>query len=151
MFAKNGGIKYFGEVEKISLVKRSEIKEIPKDSLELYYRFDIKCWNELENSIKTKDFAQVCMFTNIFLLKNAVSFPELYIESKEEFVLHACIKEFLNKNEVCGFEFYLNYLKFEKDFITLYTSKGKTVKFKKNVYYFDSIAFTKEIIRIIYN
>lgn len=149
LFACDSGIKYYGEVKKVTLAKRDDIKEIPKESPELYYRFDIKEWLTLENPIKSKNFAEVCMYTNIFLLKNAKILPELYISSRTEFILYSCIKDFWNKSEICGFEFFLNYLKFEKETVSLYTEKGFLVKFKKATYNSDLILLTKEIIRII--
>ena len=149
LFGAESGILYYGEVAKQTLTERRYIKEIFKDSPELYYRFDIKQWQKLETPIKPKDFADVCMFTNMFLLKNAQTLPELYINSEKEFILYSCIKDFFEKEDVCGFIYYLNYLKFEKETITLYGENGQIAKFKKSQYCSDLLALTRDIMKII--
>ena len=47
IFGREAGIRYYGEVTKTSAVKRRDIREIPKNSDEAYYRFEIKEWKEL--------------------------------------------------------------------------------------------------------
>ena len=54
-FGKNSGIRYVGEVESCTTVKRSKILEIPKDSDEKYLYFKIKKWVLLDKKIKAKE------------------------------------------------------------------------------------------------
>jgi hypothetical protein len=50
------GISYVGKVSEIRIVKRSEIVEIPKDSDELYVRFEVEKWEKREKKIRIGDF-----------------------------------------------------------------------------------------------
>lgn len=86
-FGSDSGIVYYGEVTKTSVVRRNEITEIPKDSTELYYRFDIKEWKTLSEKISSDgDF--VNLSTNLFLLTHAKSTAELSLLTAEEFELY---------------------------------------------------------------
>lgn len=127
LFGAEAGIKYFGEVEKIRSVPRYKIFEVSKNSDELYYRFDVKSWKALENKIKPKEFAEVCMFTNMFLLKTVKEFPELYINSFLEYIL--CLAE-----ENVNFRFENAFFKCRKENVTVYLKSGQTVTFSRRLY-----------------
>lgn len=100
LFGTEAGVKYYGEVTKCIPVKRSEIKEIPKDSEELYYRFEIKKWERLEKPIAQKEMRFVHMFTNLFLLKHSAEVPELFIRSEAEYRLYYELKRTLNNTSI---------------------------------------------------
>lgn len=127
LFGSEAGIKYFGEIQKVSLLPRHKISEISKNSDEPYYRFDVKGWQSLENPIKPKDFAEVCMFTNMFLLKNAKQLPELYSGSFTEYILSKA------KDEV-NFKMADAYFKCTKEDVTVFFQSGETVKFPRSKY-----------------
>lgn len=52
LFGASAGIKYVGKVKKITLVPRSQIKEIPQKSDELYFRIDVDSWKILKTAVK---------------------------------------------------------------------------------------------------
>lgn len=52
LFGNESGIRYVGRVTKIEKVRRSAIKELPKESSELYYRFFVASWITLKNAVK---------------------------------------------------------------------------------------------------
>ncbi len=110
-FGKEAGIRYYGEVTRCTLVKRSEIKEIPKASDELYYRLEIKEWKEMNVPISAKEIRDFPFFTNMFLLQHCSEVPDLHIRSVEEYRLYTELKrmaqdESINAEEsVAGFKY----------------------------------------------
>ena len=93
-FGKNAGIRYFGEVESCSTVKRCEIKEIPKDSQEKYLYFKIKRWQMLDNTVEAKDMELTAFSTTLYLLKKCNDSSELVLRNREE---HLFYRELLKK------------------------------------------------------
>ncbi|MBQ8003870.1 MAG: YitT family protein [Oscillospiraceae bacterium] len=87
-FFDNAGVFYWGEVKKCSLVPRYKITEIPKNSREMYYRFDINEWRKLENPILAREGDFVSITTTRYLLENAREVPELRLHSREELSLY---------------------------------------------------------------
>lgn len=92
LFGTEAKIEYYGEVKSTKLVKRSEIKEIYKNSNELYYRFDIKSWKKLDRPIEPKERGFVSVLTNLFLLKHSSQVPELLLQSEEEYRFYTELK-----------------------------------------------------------
>jgi hypothetical protein len=69
-------------------VKRNKIKEIPSDSEEDYYVFQIEEWKQLHRKIEVKGYQVLrVLYTTEFLLNNASIVTELCIKSKEEYRL----------------------------------------------------------------
>lgn len=93
-FGKNAGIRYFGEVESCSTVKRCDIKEIPKDSQEKYLYFKIKRWQMLDKAIEAKDMELTAFSTTLYLLKKSKDSSELLLRNREE---HLFYRELLKK------------------------------------------------------
>ena len=52
LFKDDAGVIYYGKVKNMKIVSRSEINEIPKNSSEIYIRFEIEKWLELKDKIK---------------------------------------------------------------------------------------------------
>lgn len=110
-FGKESGIRYYGEVTRCSLVKRREIKEIPKNSDELYYRLEIKEWKEMNVPLAAKEVRDFPFFTNMFLLQHCSEVPDLRIKTAEEYRLYTELKRLsqdatLNDEEnVNGFQY----------------------------------------------
>ena len=88
IFGREAGIRYYGEVTKTSAVKRRDIREIPKNSDEAYYRFEIKEWKELNIPLVAKEVRDFPFFTNMFLLQHCPDVPDLHISSEEEYRLY---------------------------------------------------------------
>lgn len=96
LFGRESGIRYYGEVTKTSIVKRCEIKELPKNSNELYYRFEIKEWKELNIPLAAKEIRDFPFFTNMFLLQHCSDVPDLHISSEEEYRLYTELRRLAN-------------------------------------------------------
>lgn len=92
LFGKEAGIRYYGEVIRCSLVKRREIREIPKNSDELYYRLEIKEWKEMNVPLVAKEVRDFPFFTNMFLLQHCSEVPNLRIKTVEEYRLYTELK-----------------------------------------------------------
>lgn len=96
IFGREAGIRYYGEVTKTSVVKRKDIREIPKNSDEEYYRFEIKEWKELNIPLVAKEVRDFPFFTNIFLLQHCPDVPDLHISSEEEYRLYTEVRRLAN-------------------------------------------------------
>ena len=134
LFGANSGIYYYGEVLQTGLVKRSDIKEIPKNSDELYYRFEIKEWKKLPKHIAQKEFGFVRAFTNLFLLEHSAEIPELWLRSEAEYRLYNELKRSLNSTEInddsdLGFRFGDALIAFDSGDILVYKQDKLTAKY----------------------
>ena len=140
IFGKDvSGIKYYGKVKKCTPLRRSKIREIPKKSNELYYKFKIKEWKRLENPVATKEMGFIRLFTNIFLLENAIEVPELMISDKYGFYLYRLLK--LAQSEIesgdsvfSGFRFEGFEIIFTFDSVYLCKDNGVIKKYLRSVY-----------------
>lgn len=100
LFGKEAGIRYYGEVIRCSLVKRREIREIPKNSGEWYYRFEVKEWKEMNVPLVAKEIRDFPFFTNMFLLQHCSEVPDLRIKTEEEYRLYTEIKRLSQDSEI---------------------------------------------------
>lgn len=96
LFGREAGIRYYGEVTKTSIVKRRDIKQIPKNTEELYYLFEIKEWKELNRPLVAKEVRDFPFFTNMFLLQHCPDVPDLHISSEEEYRLYIELRRMAN-------------------------------------------------------
>lgn len=96
IFGREAGVRYYGEVTKTSVIKRREIREIPKNSDEEYYRFEIKEWKELNIPLVAKEVRDFPFFTNMFLLQHCPDVPDLHISSEEEYRLYTEVRRLAN-------------------------------------------------------
>ncbi|MBR2181030.1 MAG: hypothetical protein IJ949_03975 [Oscillospiraceae bacterium] len=87
-FGYNAGISIYGKVSRCSLVPRCEIKEIPKNSQEMYYRFDIEEWKTLTSPISASENDFVNIMTTRYLLESSREVPELMLSSRREHELY---------------------------------------------------------------
>lgn len=110
-YKSESGIRYYGEVRSMSIVKRSDITESPKDSDELYYCFDISSWQKLDRTIEPKEIRFVTMRTNMFLIKHSSQVSELSFKSEEQYRLFTELKRrtdaavINDEDQTLGFEF----------------------------------------------
>ncbi len=113
IFGANGsGVLYHGDVLSTERVKRSEIVEIPRDSDEPYYRFDVREWKKLDRRIETREIGiRQIAYTNDFLLKHSLQVPELFLQTEEEYRFLTELKRvvsdvsLINEQEATGFAF----------------------------------------------
>lgn len=89
LFGREAGIRYWGEVVRMERIKRREIREIPKESNEPYYRFTVKEWKSLDRFIGARELGpRVLLFTNLFLLLHSREVPDLLIRSEADFRMY---------------------------------------------------------------
>ena len=126
-FGADSGIRYYGEVTRCSIVPRNQITELPKDSKELYYRFEIKFWKTLPKPIAAKEIRIVShLLTNRFLLEHSNEASELKLRSESEFRLYNELKRALNSTEIneeeteIGFSYKDSLILFEDGMINVY-------------------------------
>ncbi len=87
-FGHEAGVYYYGKINEIKILKRSEITDIPKLSEEIYYRFEIEEWKKLDRKIKVEGQSiRNIIYTSKYLLENSLTITELFIKSKDEFRL----------------------------------------------------------------
>ncbi len=101
-FGKDAGIMWYGKVTKTIQCQRRDIREIPKDSSELYYRFEIMEWKKLNRTIAIKEIGprDDRKYTTLFLLEHSTEFPELSIRNEDEYRLYMEMKRALNNTEI---------------------------------------------------
>ena len=130
-FGAGAGIYYYGEVTHCVPLNRSQISELPKDSDELYYRFEIKEWKKLSKPIAAKEIGFVSYLTNLFLLEHSTEIPELWIRSEEEYRLYSELKRTINSTSIndedhnLAFKFNDFMLSFNEGMISV--SRGKKI------------------------
>ncbi len=146
-FGADAGIRYYGEVAKCSLVKRREIREIPKSSDVPYYRFDIRNWQKLPNVILPSGSDIVSMSVSLDALLSSRSICELSLKTELQRTIHSRLKEIcpLGKSE----SFILNDA-------TVICENGKITIFKESSVCFscsfdDFLANSVSITKIIAN
>lgn len=93
LFGNDAGIRYIGKIKSYDRIKRSKISEIPKNSNEYYYRFEVDGWALLENPVEAKEVGFVRIFTNHEMLLASREVPELLLSNKTEHDLYNCIKK----------------------------------------------------------
>ena len=86
------GVRYYGEVKKCTPMRRSKIREIPKKSNEIYFKFKVKGWKRLDVPISAGEIGFVRFFTSLFLLKNVADISALEIDNEHEFRLYKLLK-----------------------------------------------------------
>ena len=112
IWGSESGIYYYGKVDSVQKVKRRDIKELPSNSDEEYYVFNIKSWKKLIRPIRiTENSVYVCEFTSLFLLTHSSYTYQLFLDSKQEFTLSVMLNDCFNdirlndEGSIFGFEF----------------------------------------------
>lgn len=134
LFGENAGIVYYGKIKRCIKLKRSDIIEVPiakkNNSDELYYRFDIIEWIQLDSKIEV-DRMRRSYYTNIHLLKYCKYRPELSLTSVEQLRLYTELKRLTDSirikdedNVVAGFEFNGCFISFNGNYINVHTQTG---------------------------
>lgn len=93
LFSENAGIRYFGEVKEVSVVKRCEIKSLPKDSNSLYVLFKVSEWQTLNEPLACSEVGiypfKLVSFENF---KASFDTAELLMETFEDRELYRLLK-----------------------------------------------------------
>lgn len=104
LFARDCGIRFYGRVKSCEIVQRWQISEIPKETKEPYYRFEILRWEQLETPIRVREVPFTHMFTNWFLLTHAKETPELFLRSPGEYRRYQAVKAALSRGDGLVFD-----------------------------------------------
>ncbi|GFZ30114.1 hypothetical protein CSC2_06400 [Clostridium zeae] len=102
-FGDEAGIIYYGKVSEIKIMQRNAIKELPSESEDDYYVFQIEEWKKLDKKIEVKGYQVLkVLYTTEFLLNNASVVTDLCIRSKEEYRLWQELKRvnFLTETQI---------------------------------------------------
>lgn len=79
------GIRCFGSIKEMVVVKRKDIDELPKQSQELYVKFTVDDWKMLGQPITPAGYGvRTHIYTTWYLLQQARTLPELSLRSEEE-------------------------------------------------------------------
>ncbi len=141
------GIHYIGKIVNSTILKRSEVSEIPAsfNQDKLYVRFNISEWKRLQIPKKVgSSFPKVCLRTSLFLFDNALNINELKFDTVEKYVVYLGVKDIIAETYDA---FRLNGLSVRRiaDFLIFKSFKGKyTTSVKK---FFSN---TDEILEEIY-
>lgn len=87
-YGKRSGILYYGKVKNVSLLPRNEIKEIPSERQNLYYRFEVENWESLSHKISAKEQGSAAFITNFYSLSRAKETPQLWMRTPLDFYLY---------------------------------------------------------------
>lgn len=92
LFGRDAGIRYIGKVKNCTCIQRHLITEIPKDSKEYYYRFNVEKWIQLDNVIEGKELGFIRIFTNYEMLLKSHEVPQLMMSNRFEHEKYTEIK-----------------------------------------------------------
>ena len=150
-FNEDAGINYIAEVNNYEILPRYQIKEIPSNSKEEYYKFYVSKWKKLETKIDADFSGSIFLFTNLYLIKNALSVYELSFKSKEEFDLYNVIHDAVYKDTSSKvYEFLGNHFIFDDDIIRIYKENNLIFKLSKNEYMKNNMVSFEKIKKCIF-
>jgi len=86
------GVRYFAQVEKATLLPRYKIAELPRQSEEMYVRFDVKGWQKKIKPISPTGKGIVAGYTEFVIFEVAEELPQLWLKSTEDVSLYAALK-----------------------------------------------------------
>lgn len=91
MFPNDCGVMLYGKVKSWKPVQRWQIRELPKNTDELYYRLEVDSWQQLEPPIAAKELPIVHLHTNLFLLTHSLETPGLILRTPEQYVYYQAL------------------------------------------------------------
>lgn len=96
---ENPGVLHYARVVSYQKLKRRDISEllINFSPDNLYYRFNVLEWNELDSPVKAKEIGPVNGYmTNLYLLQNSHYVYQLYSENNDAFKLSLAIYDLVS-------------------------------------------------------
>lgn len=91
MFPDDCGIMLYGKVASWKPVQRWQIRELPKNTDELYYRLEVERWQQLEPPIAAKELPIVHLRSNLFLLTHSMETPGLILRTPAHYVYYKAL------------------------------------------------------------
>lgn len=156
LWGMDAGIRYYGEVESIENVHRSEIEEIRSESDEEYIRFNIKEWKKLIRPIKiSENMMYICEFTNLFLLTHSSDATQLTLQSKSDYELSQLLINSINDFRIndldtkFGFEFGGYDFEMHNGNINIYKNNKRIVSFSSADYIAKPATVLKSIKHVL--
>lgn len=119
LFGYDAGIRYYGKINSYEVLSRDKITEIPTENEGIYCRFEVECWETLENVIYPREVGFIREFTTMYLLMNSREVPQLFAESEIEFNLYNAVSLAVECRQKLKFMEY-----------TLFTRRGYLLVFK---------------------
>lgn len=101
-FGEQAGVRYYGTVTACTLVRRNEIAERPRASAEPYYRFVVRCWQQLEPPIGPQGMDRVSGLTNFFLLRHSPDVTALWLRAASELRFYVALCRAVQQAEENG-------------------------------------------------
>ncbi|MGO4890393.1 DUF2357 domain-containing protein [Anaerobacillus sp. MEB173] len=96
--AKQNGITCYGKIKDVKVVRRSDIRELPKRSDEEYVRFEVEEWKPLKEVIRPVRYGiRVYAMTTLETLLDAKELPEIFMKSKAEVTLWRMLRRLSNR------------------------------------------------------
>ena len=139
LFGASAGIRYYGEVTTYNTKPRYEIKDVYRNSTDLYYLFCVKEWKSLSKPITPKERGSTSFFsTNLFLLEHSTEVPELWLRSEEEYRLNLELRRATNNAVIndesanLGFKFNNSLITFEDGKIRIYRNRKAVAEYEIN-------------------
>lgn len=86
------GVRYFAQVERATLLPRYKIAELPRQSEEMYVRFDVKGWQKKIKPISPAGKGIIAGYTEFAVFEVAEELPQLWLKSTEDVSLYAALK-----------------------------------------------------------
>lgn len=90
---ESAGILYYGEIISMKAAPRYTISEIPKNSDEIYFVFNVREWIKLEKPVKPLEVIGVVTMTSLALVKKSEYTAEIYMKNSEEYYLFQFLKQ----------------------------------------------------------
>ena len=149
LYEKNdseNGIYNYAVVRKIEVVQKNTIPILKceeSNTEELYYKFILNNWEQLEHPIYSDELKFKCELTTKFQLTNSTTVQELLLKSKDEFRFYKELRRISESvclddlEKQCEFTIADNTFAFEGDHISFYKNKNKIeqysiLEFSKN-------------------
>ncbi|MBE6912268.1 MAG: YitT family protein [Ruminococcaceae bacterium] len=148
-FGKDAGVTYYGEVVKCSRLKRRKIREIPKESDALYYRFDVKSWEKLQKPIVTNGKDIISITTTLSALLESHTTTELLLKDKRERLIYRAVSGLISQN-ADTIDFEDAFFTLEEENITVYKQGKVCFLFSKQDFVCDPVSITKIIANMLY-
>ena len=149
MFPDDCGIMLYGKVKSWKPVQRWQIRELPKNSEELYYRLEVESWEQLEPPIAIKEIPIVHLRTNLFLLTHSLDTPELTLRTPEDYVYYQALNTSLTLGDGIVFQHPGGIVRLKSGIFQIQRHGRKIAAFLANDFEETPIAIFRELMDIL--
>ena len=147
LFGEAAGIRYVGKIGKISLVKRKEITEFPQNSDELYYRFDMESFEELEKPLKPEGDGFICLRSSYRLLLGSDRTSALFLHSEQELAFFSQLSGAVDRlPEVTSFSYEKSSVRVSENDITVIRKEKPVFSLSTSLYRASPADITRRLL-----